>query len=238
MSRSKPTNNTPHPCTRWLEWDGSKGRPRYYDKQEKKQVELEPDFTFILLDQTATVRGWHDPSESGIYANEVRDTRASPLTVKAYQAGILAEGMYSEIRDRVRAVGGHFTNNCYIAYKNDAGLELGCLQFKGAALNAWVEFSKANRPIIYKQAVRIDGYQEGKKGKITFRVPVFKMQELSDDTNEKAVAVDRVLQEYFDEYFKRTHTAPNEPEPTTAEPDPANMGATMSPEQPEEDTPF
>ena len=75
MSRSNPNTGSSNPSTRWHEWAGDKGILKYYDKAQAATVEVPLPFTFILLDETATVKGWHDASESGIYANEVRDTR-------------------------------------------------------------------------------------------------------------------------------------------------------------------
>jgi len=238
MSRSNPTDNAPNPCTRWMEWNGSHGCPRYYDKQEKKEVQLDPDFTFILLDQTATIRGWHDPSDSGIFANEVRDTRVSPFIVKAFKGGKLAEGLYSSIKDRVNASGGRFTMNCYLGFKGEVGgLRLGCLQFKGASLNAWVEFTKENRAEIYKGAIHINGYNEAKKGKVVFRVPVFELVALSEDTNRQAVALDIELQDYFNGYFKRTHVDQSEA-PQTDAPETEPAATTEAAAPPEDDVPF
>ncbi len=80
MSRSNPNENgNPNPSTRWFEWNGEHGLVRYYDKQAEQQVEVGDDFTFMLLDQLGTVKGWHDASDSGIYANEVKDTRQDVL---------------------------------------------------------------------------------------------------------------------------------------------------------------
>lgn len=206
MSRSNPTNDSPNPCTRWFEWDGSKGCLRYYDKVNKQQVEMENDFSFILLDETATVKGWHDASESGIYSNEVRDTRVSPFIVKAFKGGVLAEGLYSHVRDKIANLGGHFTSNVYIAYKPDNGeLKLGALQFKGAALGAWMEFRKQNRSKLFKEAVNLNDIKEGKKGKVVFKVPVFRLVPLGEESNKAAIALDVELQSYLDAYFKRTN---------------------------------
>ena len=89
----------------------------------------------MLLDQLGGVRGWHEASESGIYSNEVKDTRQDMLVVKAFKGGILAEGIYKDIKDRVNALGGQFVANCYLAFKDDAGpLEhrLSAIQGRGA----------------------------------------------------------------------------------------------------------
>lgn len=210
MSRSNPTDNSPNPSTRWFEWDGSEGNIRYYDKTTKGNVTVDLPFTFMLLDQLACVKGWHDSSESGIFSNEVKDTRAETLVVKAFKGGVLAEGFYSAIRDKIIAQGGHFTSNCYIAFKpsgddsEDATLAIGSLQFKGAALSSWMEFAKKRRADLYTSAIRITGFHEGKKGKIIFRVPTFALVPVSDEANAQATELDRELQEYLKSYFGRT----------------------------------
>lgn len=228
MSRSKPTDNSPNPATRWFEWDGATGNVRYYDKEAKENVVEGDKFTFILLDQLSTVKGWNDASDSGIYANEVKDTRSEPLIVKAFKGGVLAEGFYKNIRDKVIAQGGHFVSNCYIAWRDVDGLRLGSVQFKGSALRSWMEFTKENRADLYKKAVKIDGSVEGKKGKVVFKTPVFSLVPISAEADQQALELDHVLQGYLESYFSRTRTEqsephndlPEEPPPTHHEPEP------------------
>lgn len=206
MSRSNPTDNSPNPAKRWFEWDGSTGNIRYYDKTAKETVRVGDKFTFMLLDQLATIKGWHDASESGIFSNEVKDTRSEPFVVKAFKMKEpIAEGFYKNIRDRVIAAGGHFTTNCYIAFKSAGeGLEIGSLQFKGSVLSAWMEFAKENCSNLFDKAVRIDGSEQGKKGNITFFTPKFTLIAASEEGNAQATDLDRVLQEYLKGYFGRT----------------------------------
>lgn len=203
MSRSNPQANAPNPAVRWFEWNGEKGVVRYYDKDAKQNVEVSLPFTFLLLDELATVRGWHDPSESGIYANEVRDTTKDALVVKSFKGGTLAEGYYKAIKDRVNAQGGQFVANCYVAVKIETGLALCSIRFKGAALAAWMEFRKANRGTLYERAVRLVGFTEGKKGRIVFRVPTFELKDVSDATNGAAIELDHTLQAYLEGYLQR-----------------------------------
>lgn len=206
MSRSNPTENAPNPAVRWFAWHGEQGTVRYWDKDAKQNVDNALT-SFLLLDELATVRGWHDPSQSGIYANEVRDTRKDLLVVKAFKGGVLAEGLYADIKDRVGNLGGSFVANCYIAFKRDGGeLAIGVLQFKGAALGAWMEFRKAHRAELYKKAVQITGFTEGKKGKVVFRVPTFALLDVSKATDEAATALDKELQAWLTAYLARnTH---------------------------------
>lgn len=203
MSRSNPTDNAVNPCRKYIEWDGSNGEFRYYDKDQKKNIALGASLDFILLDQLATIKGWHDASDSGISSNDVRDTRQDVLVVKSFKGGPLALGHYQQIRDRVISQGGHFTAKLYVAVKNGDEMEIAAVHFKGAALNSWVEFSKKNRSDLYKKAIACKGFNEGKKGKITFRTPIFAIRDVSAETDAKAIELDKVLQAFLETYFSR-----------------------------------
>lgn len=203
MSRSNPTQNQPHPCERWHDWNGEHGTIRWYNKDTKENVNVPLPFSFIVLDRMATVKGWHDPSQSGIYSNEVRDTIREPLIVKAFKGGPLCHGFYRDIKDRVGNLGGYYVANIYVAFKELDALHIGSVQFKGAALGAWMDFEKENRSEIWENAVKITGSVEGKKGKVIFKTPVFEVSKLSKDSNESAKALDVVLQKYLEGYLKR-----------------------------------
>lgn len=238
MSRSNPTDAVRNPSTRWFEFaagaDG--GFVRYYDKDTETQVplgnaETGGKFVFILLDELATVKGWHDPSESGIFANEVRDTRQDTLVVRSFKGGELASGLYASIKDRIVAVGGHFVSSCYIAYKDGEELRIGNIRFKGAALGAWMEFKKEcptkkdasgkSVKAYYLDAVKIEGFEQLKKGGTTFRIPKFALAPLSPDTNEQAIGLDGELQAYLSDYLKRPRV---EASTATAKAEPAKGG--------------
>jgi hypothetical protein len=225
MSRSNPTETSSNPCTRWFEWAGGSdgGVVRYYDKDAAKTVSVGDKFAFLLLDELAAVKGWHDASDSGIFSNEVRDTRQDVLIVKSFKGGELASGLYAQIRDRVGNFGGHFHASCYIAYKDGDEYKLGNLGFKGAALMSWMEFKKKagrkdGRPAYYVDAVRINGFEEGTKGRVVYRVPKFSLAVASEESNAKAAALDKELQSFLSEYLKRTRV--DQAEPTSAAPVP------------------
>lgn len=212
MSRSNPhEHGAPNPATRYYEWHGGQGCIRYYDKDTKKNVDLAipPEFRFMLLDQLGSVRGYHEHTKSGIYSNEIRDTRQDVLVVKASKGSLtLAEGVYAAIKERVtsKSVGGQFVANCYIAVKtNGAGeMKIASLRLKGAALGAWMEFCKANRAALYKKAIAITGAVDGQKGSVRFKTPTFKAVEISAESDAKALELDKELQEYLASYLKRT----------------------------------
>lgn len=204
MSRSNPSEHVANPATRWFEWNGEKGVVRYYDKDAQKIVEVAPGFTFLLLDQLASVRGWHEASQSGIYSNEVKDTTKDVLVVKSFKGGTLAEGLYKDIKLQVNNDGGSYTANCYIAFKSDTdALVIGSLRLKGAALGAWMEFTKQHRSDLYRGAIKIDGTTEGKKGRVVFYTPTFKVVPTTPETDAAAKRLDSDLQEFLTAYLKR-----------------------------------
>ena len=135
MSRSNPGDSISNPCSRWFEWHGSKGLLNYWDKEKKERAEVKPPFPFFVLDILSTVKGWHESSESGIFANEVRDTRQDVLVVRAFKGGELASGIYQSIRDRVGNLGGYFvTGGNHIAFRDESGaLKIGNVNLNGAA---------------------------------------------------------------------------------------------------------
>lgn len=229
MSRSNPGDNMPNPSTRWFEWTGGNngGFVRHYDKEAKSNQTDPLPFTFIVLDELAKVSGWHEPSESGIYSNEVRDTRQEVMLVRSFKGGELANGLYASIRDRVGNVGGYFQASIYVAYKEGDGLRLGNLALAGAALQSWMEFKRAHRADIYKGAVTITGYTEGKKGSVVYRVPTFTMRALGEASNAQAIELDKELQIYLKTYLSRTREdqVKQVAETSTSEPVPAGREA-------------
>lgn len=200
MSRSNPTQNAVHPCIQWMEWNGEKGNPRYYDKENKVNVDLPTEMTFVVLDQTSTVSGWDESSKSSIFANEVRDTRYDSMQVKSFKGGVIAEGLYAHVRDTIKAAGGKFTTNIYILQGDGEEYTIACIRMTGAALNAWIEFFKKHRTEVEEEkAVSITGVTQGQKGAITFQVPVFELCEVTEQDNQAAMEQDKLLQEYFKE---------------------------------------
>jgi hypothetical protein len=225
MSRSNPTDGARNPSTRWFEWAGGSdgGFVRYYDKENKKHVPVD-GFTFLLLDELSTVKGWHEASESAIFANEVRDTRQEVFVVRAFKGGELASGIYTSIRDRIVALGGHYCVSLYLGYKDGDELKIGNLNLKGAAAGAWMEFKRnsgtkkdasgKSARAYFVDAVRIAGYDQQKKGGTTYRVPKFVLAPVAEATNKQAVALDTELQAFLADYFKRPKA--ETPAPSTA----------------------
>lgn len=228
MSRSKPSTQGTSPCTRYFKIGSGDGNVTYYDKQQEKTVTVGPRFQFLLLDELASVGGWHEPSQSGIYSNEVRDTRNEVLRVRTFAGQSLASGKYQDIREKIAVAGGKYVASCYIAYKDDAGkLALGNIQFKGSSLSHWMDFKKECRTVevdgkrvkaYFADAIRIDGFKKAKKGSTNYFTPIFATVPVPEEVNEMANALDAQLQEYLGEYLARPVAAQaDDTEETTQE---------------------
>jgi hypothetical protein len=198
MSRSEPTNQAlPNPSTRWLTFNGSTGRVRYFDKALEETVVLDYPLMFILLDVLCSVRGYDEVSECDIYSNEIRSVNNDVLTVTSRKGGKIATGLYAEIKTAVNSAGGDFHQNLYIAYKDGNELKIGSLRFKGAAVAAWMAFEKKHRDQIYEQAIVIGGSDDHAKGNIKFKTPKFSLAPLSPETQAAAKLLDGELQKYL-----------------------------------------
>lgn len=205
MSRSNPqiTNN---PVQRYFEWSSDDGKVKYYDKLQEKNIVLD-NFSFMYLDHTFKFTGYSDTTEKMIWSNEFKNFDQI-INVRAGNE-LISRGNYNEIKDQVKNNGGKFTFSIYIAFKIGESYEIGNLQLKGVGLNGWLEFWKKNSKEIHEKAVKIDGYQEGKKGKVTYTIPVFKILDISEQANNKAVELDKIVQEYLSVLLNKKQDDPN-----------------------------
>jgi hypothetical protein len=250
MSRSNPSDGVRNPATRWFTWaaGGDQGYVEWYDKDAKVNRKVDGAFTFLLLDELSTVKGWHEPSESGIYANEVRDLRQETLIVRSFKGGELASGIYANIRDKIIANGGHYHGSLYIGYKEGDALKLGNLGLKGAALSAWMEFKKAapskkdasgkSLKAYFVDAVIITGFADGKKGGTKFRTPVFALKAVGEATNQQALALDAELQAFLADYLKRPKAEAAKPQGESFMDEPPFSPEEHAPAFDEADIPF
>lgn len=199
MSRSNKTDLV-NPAVRYFEWAGDEGFIRYYDKEAEQNVSVDLPFRFLILDRVTQVGGGIDRGDKyeGFWSNAVRNIKTQAITVRSKQ-GIEAQGLYEDIKG---TPGVKFITGLYVAFKNgNPELEIGYLKLKGAALTAWIDFTKAHRDI-YNGAFGIVDKEKKKKGKTDYYAPVFQhFPDVSAESESQAVALDEQLQEYLTAYF-------------------------------------
>ena len=218
MSLSNPT--TSNPSKRFMQWRGGAekivekdakgnkseryegGAVTFYDKESEENINVPLPFSFIVLDELATITGFHEPSNSGFWSNEVRNTVTDELIVRR-KDGIVARGLYGKISEKIKAQGAKYAISCYVAYKDDEGeLQIGNLKISGAALSAWLDFKK--RFDITQCAVFITEEPKlEKKGTNYYFSPVFDGQNMSEATKSAAIELDKELQQYLNTYLSR-----------------------------------
>lgn len=192
LDDNRPTNPAKHFI------NVSKGALSYYDKESGENVSVPTPFEFIVLDQCATIKGWSGAEDTGIWSNEVKRVGEQEFNVRT-RNGLLTSGLWRDIKDEVKADGGNFYSVIYLAAKGREGLETQALLLKGSALNAWVEFTKKTNLKTHK--VVLSGWSDGKKGSVSYKVPVFEAVAMEDGELEQAKERAVELRDYHNEYF-------------------------------------
>lgn len=198
MSRSQP--NLTNPAHRFFEWNGAIGEVYYYDKEAKKQFTVPLPFEFLVLDELSTITGFNDDAQSRYWSNEVRNISKDQLRVGLFGKGIKYIGRYMDDQ-RIKQVppDANYTKSVYIAFKENDEWVLGNIKFAGAALRAWIDFTKHNK--VQNGKTLLTGFTEGKKGIVKFAIPTFEYTSSSSDEDEIAVTLDKALQIYLSQYL-------------------------------------
>lgn len=184
MRSSEFVTVTEKPAEKYLEWASEQGKFKYYDKDKKENILIDIP-RFMVLMQFHTVKGWHDSSQSAIYANEVKLIGTQEMEVKAFKGGVIAKGVYKEIKDRIVQAGGHYVKSVYIMIESG---EVWNLQLKGAVVQEWGDVFNKCQQRFADEWVKLDKVDTRKKGRVTYTVPVFKFDGVT--SNEETVLAD------------------------------------------------
>lgn len=207
MSLSNPRGT--NPTKKFIEWSGSTGNFKYYDKEQCVNVQIKEPLYIVPLDVFSTIKGYHDASNSGIYSNEVRFLSKDVLAVRSFKGGEIAKGLYSEIKGKLE--GGKFSKSLYAANIIPKGkgqlpeIELVNVCFTGSALGVFID-AKINvdsgEIIVLSPSI-----EEKKKGNTKYFEPVIKKDKKRLDILEMCIQLDVELQEYM-----KIHLASSESE--------------------------
>lgn len=198
MSRSNNTELV-NPAKKFFEWQGSTGKIKAYNKELKENEFFDLPFTFIVLDRLTTITGYSDADQSGYWSNEIRSVKTEMLTVRT-KNGIVAEGFYKDL-SFILNKGASYAQSVYIGYMEGGVLTIGNIKLTGSSIGTWIDFCKGKK--LYEIAVKITEATASKKGTTNFFIPTYVAASVSEDSNLKAIELDKELQEYLSEYFKR-----------------------------------
>ena len=209
MSRSQPS--LLNPSQHFFEWKGGEGKLEFYDKDKQERVNVPLPFTFLVLDQLATITGYSKQDKSNYYSNEVRNTAREELTVKL-RGQTVYTGLYKSEQGIVQMPkGASYAKSIYIVHKNSAGeFIIGNVKASGSALGAWIEFNQKHKVENGKVVMTRGGMQESPVGQ--FYAPEFEYTSADPDENDTAIELDKQLQVYLSQYFavSISHDEPEE----------------------------
>ena len=200
MSRSNPTENAVNPAQKFIEWSGSEGKFKYYDKEKKENVFIELPFYFLPLDVLSTTKGYDEKAGLGFYSNEIRNTKTDMLTVRT-KNGVVMTGLYETVKEKLSSRGLDYVQSVYVAIKEGKDYVLANLQLKGSALGPYIEFCKGKK--MSEIGVSVKKANPMKKGATKYFEPVYEVLKVSEAANEVAIALDKELQEYLVPYLAK-----------------------------------
>jgi len=203
MSNRRQAFQTPqqNPATKFIEWKSNEKCFSYYDKEKEENVLIPLPFTFLVLDELHTVKGWNDATSSAIYSNEVKYISKEIMNIKPFKGNEIAKGLYKDIKDKIVAAGGHYVKSIYIMLEDGT---LANLQLKGSAVQKWGEFTQKKRNRIPDEWIKVSKALEGKKGAVKFNTPEFLFfKSLSETEAEQADEVFNILEAYLTTYLVR-----------------------------------
>jgi len=222
MSRSNPEGERLiNPANRFFQFKGDDGIFQYYDKEldnpktgkKGMNISIPLPFTFIVLDILSTITGYSDAKKGGFYSNEVRNVKTDKLFVRCGKEKY-EEGLWADIKGKDSSM--DYAASVYIAYMNaNKELTIGHIKMSGACLSAWIEFIKLKgSKEVYANAICVIGCSDHKKGKVDYKMPIFTLKPIKAETNQKALELDLLLQDYLKNYFAN---GSNVPKPTPEE---------------------
>ncbi len=156
------------PATMYLQWSSEDKCFKHYNSATKQNELVELPLKFCVLKELHTVKGWHDKSASGIYANEVAAIGSETLEIKSFKGGVLAKGIYKEIKEIINNIGGVYYKSIYAMLPSGDVVNIA---IKGASVKAWGDFVGQQRSRFASTWVEINSSQDEKKGRVSYSVP-------------------------------------------------------------------
>jgi hypothetical protein len=164
------TESVKSPVKKYLSWSSNDRCLTYWDKEAKENKQVKLPLQLIHFAEFGTIKGWHDPSGSGIYSNEVSSSKSEELTVRSFKGkGELAKGLYQDIKEKVVALGGKYNLSLYALLNG----EVVNISLQGSALQAWSKFATDSRKSFLGNFIDIKSAEELKKGSIKYSIPTF-----------------------------------------------------------------
>lgn len=189
MSRTNTnTKRNPNPVNLYISFNGD-GNFVYWDAKQQGRASFGPSIDLVLMDTRSTIAGFSKADNARIYANRVSALTKERLVVKAGEK-VIAEGMYADIKNDIKAAGGKFATEAYALVVVDGELRPATITFTGEALRCWMDFMDeiGGKYAAYAYLVTASKGEEKKAGKNSYFSVKFSMSDLPAEYAEAANA--------------------------------------------------
>ncbi len=199
-----------NPAEKFIDWKSNDKAFSYYDKESKENVTINLPFKFLVLDELHTVKGWNDSLKGQIVSNEVKFISKEVLKVKTFHKDAngkniktdMIDGIYSEVKEKIKSSGAHYVKSVYIMLEDGS---IANLQLKGAACQAYGDFTAKTRSRLSDEWVEVANATDGKKGAVKYTTPEFKFaKSISDSESDLADEAFNTLEAYLKAYLIKT----------------------------------
>jgi hypothetical protein len=195
---SQPQTN---PSTKFIEWKSNDKCFSFYDRETSANVAIPLPFKFLVLDELHTVKGWNDASSSQINSNEVKFISRDEMVVKPFKGNEIAKGLYKDIKEKIKAAGGHYVKSVYCMLEDGS---IANLQLKGAACQSYGDFTAKTRSRLTDEWVVVSKAIDGKKGAVKYTTPGFAFDKsLSESEADLADEAYNTLEAYLKTYLTK-----------------------------------
>jgi hypothetical protein len=195
---SQPQTN---PSTKFIEWKSNDKCFSFYDRETSANVSIQLPFKFLVLDELHTVKGWNDASSSQINSNEVKFISRDEMTVKPFKGNEIAKGLYKDIKEKIKAAGGHYVKSVYCMLEDGS---IANLQLKGATCQSYGDFTAKTRSRLTDEWVVVAKAIDGKKGAVKYTTPGFEFDKsLSESEADLADEAFNTLEAYLKTYLSK-----------------------------------
>lgn len=159
-----------HPSSSWANWKNGKFIAWNRDTQAEEEITLPKEF--IVVAESYSIK-WYLADKGGVWSNEIYSFANDPFTVRSNTGEILYEGLWKDIKDKVKALGLKITTNVhYIDPKETDILRTFCI--KWAASQEWMNsFSNENRNAEANNTVTLKEVKDGKTWSVKYTYPSF-----------------------------------------------------------------
>jgi len=204
---SQPQTN---PAQKFIDWKSNDKCFSFYDRETSANVSIQLPFKFLVLDELHTVKGWNDSLKGQIVSNEVKFISKEVLKVKTFHKDAngkniktdMIEGVYSEVKEKIKSSGAHYVKSVYIMLEDGS---IANLQLKGAACQAYGDFTAKTRSRLSDEWVEVASATDGKKGAVKYTTPEFKFSKsISDSESDLADEAFNTLEAYLKAYLVKS----------------------------------